>query len=474
MPNVLSVTAKQISIDHLPSLDPASVTKAAQIIHRHVSTIDYGTRTGEGDLYRTSGTQLEQHFNKKKFIKALTQKDIVFHFAQERTIYYTTRRGTGYLLACFDFDWKDEHKAEWGDQNDALAAAKFVMVDLDLDDDQVYIEPSTNGEGIHMYAFIYTGDTPAYQVQEIATALSNVVRYKVQDERFLCSFDKIFGTPSTKQVRGFMAKIPRLNSQDRVNAFTNLRMIPLAKVQEYIALNTNSSNTITDCGITVPQTAGTGILEGTLKTTVTNTITDCGINQSLPVVQTLLPIDRMRWCCQQLCRKLKRALLETESQLLIDEYERLNLHTGSDEQRKRERRAIACIKYVSKSFDPSLVGSGNMPLIRSHINSLGLDSAQLTCSNGTILKIELLERWVHYFVAVFSITHKDSRLDGTVNMNHALKQLRMQKIEYYKCKELAQTHDLILTASNSYIVGKKSKTYCIGSSLKQLIGKESR
>jgi hypothetical protein len=446
-------TAKEAAARYLPDLDPVQVVRAAKFLLGHVSPIDYGWRNKDGSHSRVSDAELQSHFNKQKFVHALSQRSIVEHFAGKHTYCYTTRANTQYLLACLDLDWKSNHKAEHGDANDCLACAKFLQHELVLEDNQVYLEPSTGGDGIHFYMLLYVGEQSASDTQRVCAKLSSELSMRAKSEGFRCSVDGLKGTPSCKGTRGEMVKLPRLDSAEKLSRFLSLNVCPFPSLPPV--------NTRTDCGLTPPSVPyEPETLEQTTELQSgnhppVNTRTDCGLTAEDARLNHSDPRVRMQHCGFELARRLGRGITAQE---LLQEYEALGLNTGEDVKNRRVKRAKEIAQYISQTFNPLRLGP--------EFNKDKAIEVLKTAEKPEGINLEKAADQLVYFSGMVTLKNDNPERNGTVSSVQARKKLKVGKEHYLAVKDWLAELKLIVPNGNGYRVGGPkngiSKKYKLG------------
>lgn len=120
---------------------------ACTFLRKLISPHGFGSKDASG-YRRTTNEALLADYNRKGYIRGLTNAQMLDHFRGETTYYFWAdgRIKTPYALVCIDID---NHKV--GTLDAALAFARHLKDTLFPG---LYFEPSTGGKGVHGYVLI--------------------------------------------------------------------------------------------------------------------------------------------------------------------------------------------------------------------------------------------------------------------------------------------------------------------------------
>ena len=120
---------------------------ACALLRKLISPYGYGTKDALG-YHRPTNKALVDDYNTRGYIRGLTNAQMMDHFEGRSTVYFWAdgRIRTPRALICIDIDC---HK--FGSLAAALIFAKYLAETIFPG---LYIEPSTNGKGVHAYLII--------------------------------------------------------------------------------------------------------------------------------------------------------------------------------------------------------------------------------------------------------------------------------------------------------------------------------
>lgn len=145
--------------------------------------------------------------------------------------YYTTRRSSNISLLMIDID---AHEG----QNDAIDVAYWVIQHYHPD---AYIEPSSNGEGIHLYFLVDFSYVKRVDAISLIASYASNLAMTIQAEGFkskLCCINGGYTEASYNNNqyeynnRSALAKIPCPRSQE---AFNQLKSVPIQSVEDIVS-----------------------------------------------------------------------------------------------------------------------------------------------------------------------------------------------------------------------------------------------
>jgi hypothetical protein len=144
----------------------------AKFLRRHVSRLNYGVKVPDlGVRPELTEQRLVARYNGFRFGAALRNDQFLDHFAGSQTYYFWAdhRAGTPHVLVLIDFDAGQKHGG--GTTRGCWRFAESVRDKLFPG---LYLEPSTNGEGVHGYLVLAKLGVRADLVRQ---ALKNLDRY---------------------------------------------------------------------------------------------------------------------------------------------------------------------------------------------------------------------------------------------------------------------------------------------------------
>lgn len=142
---------------------------ACTFLRKLISPYGYGSKDAFG-YRRPTNKALIDDYNRKGFIRGLTNAQMTDHFQGKGTYYFWAdgRTRTPYALICIDID---NHKL--GTLDAALAFARYLR---DTILPGLYFEPSTNGRGVHGYVLIDKRGFGDERVHGLAKMLDRVLK----------------------------------------------------------------------------------------------------------------------------------------------------------------------------------------------------------------------------------------------------------------------------------------------------------
>lgn len=356
-------TAKALAIELLPTLNHDKVMDYSRWVRSIANPIDYGFLNEQGEKRRYSDERIDEHFwcleeskaakNQgikpmffgAKRINPLSLTKIVLHLSGQQTYYYVSDYQSGTSLLMFDFDWKSEHCAKFGEHTDAKSAALFIAHALELPDTSYYVEPSLNGYGSSLFLLVDTNYIAKQRIVDVCKSVAVVFSVMIEQEGYLCSFDMVSGSPSMKERRGDLARIPRPKTNAEIDRLLNLKPQAFALLENLT--------------VTTPLPSTESILGGRFESP-SSSEKSCS-NDNPPI--------RMNLLVAELFRTLNRVPTLVE---VLTEYETRNLHTGPDQDGNREKLAVDAINYFAGTFVPSYKNQDclqHLPLIQSLISA---------------------------------------------------------------------------------------------------------
>ncbi|MAT39190.1 MAG: hypothetical protein CL946_06270 [Ectothiorhodospiraceae bacterium] len=148
-------------------------------------------------------------------------------------LFYTSKRQGDYGLFCIDIDAHEN-------QTDAFAAAEYLVANFFHG---CYWEPSTSGNGAHVYFLAANGYLKREDINNrITDDIKSAVKRIVEDQGFAANVDRICGTFSIKDrsgsrpfiTRGILAKVPRPRTLDELNQLKSMKPIGWKRLSEIV------------------------------------------------------------------------------------------------------------------------------------------------------------------------------------------------------------------------------------------------
>jgi len=382
------------------------------------------------------------------FPSQYTKSKLEDHLNNRNVCYYTSNPDNNVWLLCIDIDAKNG-------ETDAWDIASFLT---DTYFNNAYWEPSTGGNGVHLYIFLdvnwvwknkyssnrmdefwdnktrsFISPKKKMSTSEIRNALSELakcLKMIVESKGFNAKVDDIKGTPASKDsnglydVMGLLVKLPRPQDNDNI---VWLRNSPIFTFDHCL-------NILRDYDLLFPSESISSEIQSisSCRTQRIIPITDGCIDRAItisPKIQSLLnshnALDRSKGTCYLLCIKLKRAPALEE---VIIEYENLGIATGNEtpERIKRHQKAL---DFVSKSYNHSFskkyrCSPGQyLDLIRSNITQNDIISAKEESNFRYSLTFEDIDCVLCYYVEEI-LKRKSNRLQFTVSRKGCINRIQ--------------------------------------------------
>jgi hypothetical protein len=324
------------------------------------------------------------------------------HLNKKMTLYYTgsMQEDSEHLLCGIDLDAHDLPPLEA--QKDTQRLAKWV--NETFFNGKAYFEPSTSGNGVHMYFVLHHSLAYKQQVNKIVKAFADHLKAQSKERAFVakvCSINgnyPIVGLDYDECVQlkgrkllygGALIKLPRPSGENDVEWLVNAPVIEITELmsecQYYSNSENNSKKDLKDT------TKGSASLFATAKSSLTqqqqNNNTPSFSPPSSPIPSSPPPsspflytcvhnahsqkkvweyseeeirandnaYERYLWTVLKLSRSLNRVCSLEEA---MDYYRTLKLNRGDGNIEKRRKKFVQIIARCHTDFDPSKAGEG--------------------------------------------------------------------------------------------------------------------
>ena len=206
---------------HFESLYPTAGAKVFNGLLRFIDFRIWGT-------YRNgSGWHVNSHVNVNcGRIKKMPKYKLYEHFIHNDNplfVFYTSRglwfEGRRHLLLCIDIDNKK------GTSNDVVKMREHIETLLNV---KTFVNPSTHGNGLHMFVVIsFDKNVSIPDINLKIAELSVYIRQSCDDKKFASKFDRICGTISDLDNLKFgtLAKVPNPRTDDEMNCLFDVMSI---------------------------------------------------------------------------------------------------------------------------------------------------------------------------------------------------------------------------------------------------------
>lgn len=404
-------------------MTPSNLRKFARFLYEHIHRYDYGYDVGNGRK-RIPKASIQQARIRKSYrgLKQLTETLIKTHLTQKVTYYYVGSHKSRRLLLCVDID---AHEG----QSDSLDVANYL--NFWWLEGNGYIEPSTNGLGIHLYFLVsYPEYTATETLKVLFNNLAGLMARQVEWEGYESKVCMIGGLPSdwTNDTMAELIKLPRPND-NTLPLLLNAKVMSLADMKGYVERNLKEHDafaaapTATVSALVSPSSSSCLMTVTPQGVSITNNntqppyIDNDKLHIDVSTIGSHKPFDKALWTVRTLSHVLGRMPNLFEA---LDLYDRLQIGTGASTE-KRVIRFEQAIAYTTQTFDPSKRKSfkGLYPHLKIIIQRAvhNHPSVSLTYSPKRQITIENL--CVGYYFATWKCSTNNYTLpiDGIIALN---------------------------------------------------------